>query len=222
MPKRVDHEERRRDIAAALLRVVSRDGLDAVSLRHVAAEAGVTAGMVQHYFPSKEHMLQHAMGVASERYEQRITDRLGALGVEPDPVEIIRVLIGGLIPHTAAEAEDARIALAFQAYAANNPAAAARLSEGNRILTEHIAELLGAVGADTLDRALTATMLLATAEGLAIATLSAELPPIQASQAIDALLALLSDPTRPQGHGILAGGRVRGMLPPATPDNLAV
>lgn len=192
MPKRVDHEERRQLIAAALLRVVSRDGLDAVSLRHVATEAGVTAGMVQHYFPSKDAMVQFAMRVSSERYEQRITGQLAALGADPDPLDIIRALVGSLIPATAAEAEDARIALAFQAYAANNHAAAARLGEGNRMLTEHLGGLLTAIGAGGADPALTATTLLATAEGLAVATLSAGLPADVASRALDSHLALLT------------------------------
>ena len=50
MPKKVDRQERRTRIADALMRVAADQGLEAVSLRHVAAEAGVSAGMVQHYF----------------------------------------------------------------------------------------------------------------------------------------------------------------------------
>lgn len=192
MPKRVDHERRRRDIAAALLRVVSRDGLDAVSLRNVATEAGVTAGMVQHYFPSKEDMLQHAMGVASERYEQRITEQLGALGAEPEPLAVVRALIGGLIPQSPSEVEDARVALAFQAYAANNPSAAARLSEGNDALIGHISHLLD--GAPEGNPSLVATSLLAIAEGLAVMTLSAKLPAERASETLDTALRLLASP----------------------------
>ena len=192
MPKRVNHEERRHDISAALLRVLSRDGLEAVSLRHVAVEAGVTAGMVQHYFPSKEHMLQHAMGVASERYEERITDGLARLGADPQPRAVIRVLLAGLIPTTPAEADDARVALAFQAYAAHDEAAAARLHEGNRMLTAHIGDLLASASA-LPDPALAATTLHAAAEGLAVATLSAGLPADEAVRAFDALLARTCD-----------------------------
>lgn len=191
MPKRVDHEGRRQHIATALLGVVSRDGLDAVSLRRVATEAGVTSGMVQHYFPSKEDMVHYAMGVASARYEQRITEKLADLGTDPSPLLVIRVLLGGLIPTTDAEAEDARVGLAFQAHAANSPAAAAHLGEGNRVLTEHISELLQSIEAGGDDPRLAATMLLATAEGLAIATLSVGLPPHDAARALDAHLALL-------------------------------
>ena len=42
MPKRVDHDERRRQIVRALWRITERGGLGAVSFREVAAEAGVS------------------------------------------------------------------------------------------------------------------------------------------------------------------------------------
>jgi len=42
VPKRVDHEERRRQIADALLRTAATRGLHATGMREVAAEAGVS------------------------------------------------------------------------------------------------------------------------------------------------------------------------------------
>ena len=53
------------------MRVAARRGLEDVSLRHVAAEAGVTAGMVQHYFRTKDEMMVFAIGAVRERVEQR-------------------------------------------------------------------------------------------------------------------------------------------------------
>lgn len=184
MPKLVDHEERRRLIAAALLRVISRGGLEAVSLRHVAAEAGVTAGMVQHYFPSKDAMMEFAMQAAAARYEQRITERLGRLGSDPDPRRILGVVLSSLLPVDAAD-DDARVATAFQAYAVSRPDAAARLEEANAQLREHLAGLVTAVGAGVGDPRTTATILFATAEGLSVQVLSARLPAQAAQQALD-------------------------------------
>ncbi|MGH3910171.1 MAG: TetR/AcrR family transcriptional regulator, partial [Pseudonocardiaceae bacterium] len=63
MPKRVDHRARRTQIADALMRVAATKGLQAVSLRHVAHEAGVSAGMVQHYFRTKDEMMTFALEV---------------------------------------------------------------------------------------------------------------------------------------------------------------
>ncbi len=61
MPKQVDHEERRREIASAVVRLVTSKGVEAASLRTVAAEAGVSMGAVQHYFTTKDQMLLFAL-----------------------------------------------------------------------------------------------------------------------------------------------------------------
>lgn len=53
-PKRVDHDERRTQIAEALIRVAGRRGLHPVGMRDVAAEAGVSLQLVQYYFQIKE------------------------------------------------------------------------------------------------------------------------------------------------------------------------
>ncbi|ALJ20866.1 TetR/AcrR family transcriptional regulator [Microbacterium sp. No. 7] len=193
MPKRVDHEERRRQIAAALLRVVARDGLEAVSLRHVAAEAGVTAGMVQHYFPSKVAMTGFAMRAASARYEERIEERLGRLGDDPAPRQVLGVLLGALLPADAAEEDDARVALAFQAFAATHPEAAVHLEEGNALLREHLAALLRATGCAG-DPLPAATGLLAAAEGLGVHMLSSRLPAAQARAALERMIDAAAGP----------------------------
>ncbi len=61
MPKRVDPLARRHSIAEAVFRLAAARGADAVSLRDVAGEAGVSLGMVQHYFRSKDEMLLFAL-----------------------------------------------------------------------------------------------------------------------------------------------------------------
>lgn len=73
MPRVVDHEQRRREIAYGVLVVVAQGGIAAVSLRSVAKAAGVSMGRVQHYFASKDELVQHACRVvaqvAGEAYE---------------------------------------------------------------------------------------------------------------------------------------------------------
>src|SRR5690606_7507379 len=50
MPRHVDRSERRTAVGHALMRIVARDGMEAVSVRSVAAEAGMSVGAVQRYF----------------------------------------------------------------------------------------------------------------------------------------------------------------------------
>ena len=51
---------RRDRLSAVLLEVVAEGGLEAASIRAIAARAGVAIGTVQHYFPTKDAMLRHA------------------------------------------------------------------------------------------------------------------------------------------------------------------
>ncbi|MFD2025946.1 TetR/AcrR family transcriptional regulator [Promicromonospora aerolata] len=57
MPRVVDHAERRQQIVFALWLVIAQQGIEGVSLRHVAAEAGVSMGRIQHYFGTKEALV---------------------------------------------------------------------------------------------------------------------------------------------------------------------
>jgi DNA-binding transcriptional regulator YbjK len=52
-PTRVPRGRGREALLAALVRVAGRDGLDAVTHRSVAAEAGVTHGLATYHFASR-------------------------------------------------------------------------------------------------------------------------------------------------------------------------
>ncbi|EID55493.1 TetR/AcrR family transcriptional regulator [Saccharomonospora xinjiangensis] len=79
MPRRVDHGERRKQIIDALLRVVGRDGLTSVTMRAVAAEAGMSLRLVQYYFDTKALLLHAALRHLERRSHDRWTARLAAL-----------------------------------------------------------------------------------------------------------------------------------------------
>ncbi|MFD5213582.1 TetR/AcrR family transcriptional regulator [Microbacterium sp. NPDC058345] len=199
MPKRVDAAERRAHIADALFRVIARDGLGAVSLRHVATEAGVTAGMVQHYFSSKHEMMTFAMQAASARYEARIRDAIDALGIEPAPGGMLRAVLSNFIPQSATELSDGRISLEFQAYAAGHDDAARSLAAGDAQLRAWLAALIvEASGVDAGTAAERAAGLLGMAEGLGLKVLGSGMPASEALSALDAQLHLngVADTTR--------------------------
>ncbi|MEU5265468.1 TetR/AcrR family transcriptional regulator [Amycolatopsis sp. NPDC021455] len=129
MPKRVDHDQRRREIVAALWRIASTGGLEAVSLGEVAVEAGVSKGMVQHYFGSKQEMLRYATGYLRARVEQRIS---------PQP-PTLRGLLLALLPVDEDSRTESLVANAFFFRALNDPALAARFREGNTMLRDTLA-----------------------------------------------------------------------------------
>ncbi|MGR4880247.1 TetR/AcrR family transcriptional regulator [Streptomyces sp. LARHCF249] len=98
MPKRVDHEERRAQIAEALIRVAGRRGLHAVGMRDVAAEAGVSLRLVQYYFQTKENLLFYGLQHLTDRFTARVGARLAAAGPDPGPRATIEALLLASLP----------------------------------------------------------------------------------------------------------------------------
>ncbi|MFC9647782.1 TetR/AcrR family transcriptional regulator [Streptomyces sp. NPDC056937] len=98
MPKRVDHAERRTEIAEALVRVAGRQGLHAVGMRDVAAEAGVSLRLVQYYFETKEKLLLFGLQHLTGRFGERVTTRLTAAGGRPGPRATIEALLMVALP----------------------------------------------------------------------------------------------------------------------------
>jgi TetR/AcrR family transcriptional regulator, transcriptional repressor of bet genes len=112
MPKQVDHHARRLDLLEALMRITRRDGWDGVSLRKIAAEAGVSMGMVQHYFATKDEMLRFAIEMMADDTRQRIRERVAALPQPPTPRVLVETVLTEMIPRTsrrATEAEGAEV-----------------------------------------------------------------------------------------------------------------
>jgi AcrR family transcriptional regulator len=186
MPKKVDAEERRRLIADALMRVAVEQGLESVSLRHVAARAGVSTGMVQHYFRTRDEMMTFALTVVRERTQIRVTEALTGLGDAPPPRLLLRTMILALLPLDDQSRDNGRVALAFLAYIAVRPAAAAELRDDTAQLVDFVASLLSLpdpVGA--------AAGVLAMMEGLGSYLLGGQYTEQRARQALDAHLDLL-------------------------------
>ena len=70
----MDVEARRRELSDALWRIVRREGMGGVTVRSVAAEAGVSAGMVQHYFRTQDELVEFAMYQALQKMAERVRE----------------------------------------------------------------------------------------------------------------------------------------------------
>jgi AcrR family transcriptional regulator len=113
VPRRVDHEERRRELTAALLRIASTRGLQAVSMREVAAEAGVSLRVVQYYFADKRALMASGLAELVARMDRRVRDRAAAIGTGLPPRTVLEVVLTSVLPTD----EDSRLdQLAWTAY----------------------------------------------------------------------------------------------------------
>jgi TetR/AcrR family transcriptional repressor of bet genes len=73
MPKVVDHDKRRDEIAQAACQVVADYGFERATVARIARAAGYTTGMVAHYFDSKQDIILAALRLMLMRIEQRLT-----------------------------------------------------------------------------------------------------------------------------------------------------
>jgi DNA-binding transcriptional regulator YbjK len=94
MPKIVDHDERRRIIVEALWRVVARDGAHEVSVRHVAAEAGMPKSSIGHYVGTMPQLI----GLAVDQLVQENTDYMLSLDLLALDVDKATEVLYTLVP----------------------------------------------------------------------------------------------------------------------------
>jgi AcrR family transcriptional regulator len=147
VPKQVDHEQRRRALAEAVFSVIGTRGFEAVSLRDVAEQAGVSMGAVQHYFASKSEMLLFALAHMRARVLDRLQIAISRL-TEPTRRERIRAVLRVMLPVDEPGRQEACVNIAFFSAATITPAYADLLRQGYaRILAVSQAELRAAADA---------------------------------------------------------------------------
>ncbi|TCM51494.1 TetR/AcrR family transcriptional regulator [Kribbella sp. VKM Ac-2568] len=104
MPAKTDHDARRRDVSAAVGRVLAAQGFGGLTLRAVAAELGATTGLVTHYFPSKQALIVHALEVAEAHTRALVPSLEGVHGLEA-----LRQALAAVLPLTPEGTEINRV-----------------------------------------------------------------------------------------------------------------
>ncbi|MDF5758307.1 TetR/AcrR family transcriptional regulator [Spongiactinospora sp. TRM90649] len=171
MPKIVDHDQRRAELADAALDVIARDGIRAVTLRTVAEAAGWSTGVLNHYFKSHNDLLVGALRRAAEIQGRMFRQLRNDLST--DPMQRLRQLVESVLPLDARRVAMTRIFLVFYAEAAASPEAREEVADYlhnwrrvlERVITE--AQEAGQLPAH-LDPAALAVELVALSDGLAV------------------------------------------------------
>ena len=73
MPKNVDHQQRRDDIAQATFELIARNGLMNASVRAVADYSGYSAGSIRHYFPVHDELLRYVSSYLTRQIGNRVS-----------------------------------------------------------------------------------------------------------------------------------------------------
>lgn len=140
MPKIVDHEARKEQLADAVLTVIRRSGFTGATLREVAREVGWTSGVLLHYFRDKHELLTFAFQLATRRAHQRIGQRLPGLS----GLAALRAVMEETLPIDENRHLDAAIWLSFEGQAASLPRIAEEQRAQYERLHQDLAELVRA------------------------------------------------------------------------------
>lgn len=198
MPKLVDAERRRRELAEAVWRVIRRDGVAAASVRAVAREAGTSMGALRHWFATQDELLHFAMTLVMERARARAEAVVATGG--PLVPRLLRVLEEAL-PLDDERRAEAEVWLALTGRALVDPGLAElrdrSAAELHAFCTQVVRALVveGTARAD-LDVDLEGERLYAVVDGLAVHAVTRPwaLPPARTREVLAAHLAALGDP----------------------------
>lgn len=184
-------QHRRTQLTDVLLAITATRGLDQVSVREVAAAAGVSIGTVQHYFATKDEMLVFAF----RQVVERTRTRLAGIDAGAGPRQALGAALRELLPLDQARLAECRVYLAFAARAATTPALAAVQEETLRAIQTELGQALSTAAMTRNDRPgldtdLEARLLLAVVDGLMFDAVSAPgtLTPAELEAALDAHL----------------------------------
>ncbi|WP_219971907.1 TetR/AcrR family transcriptional regulator [Rubrobacter xylanophilus] len=208
----MDHEERRRELAAAAWRVILREGIEGVSVRSVAAEAGWSVGALRHYFGTKEELLAGAARLVVERVKERFERGR----YEGTPREAVRRMLCEVLPLDEERREEGRVWLAFTAHSLVDPRVALEhevVFDGVRELCRRVIGRLADEGllSPRLDPEEEVVRLHALVDGLTLHRLLGRLGEEETLAALDAhLRGILGEDGRSR-PGVSSGG---GIQPP--------
>ena len=140
-------ERSRRALLEATLRVIARGGVEAVTHRRVAAEAGVSHGATTYHFASRDDLILQAF----RHYIRLITTHLDAAwdDLDDDPGSV-RSVVAFLVDFTRRELSDPELVHAeyeLIVYAGRNEALAREYRAWQRSLVSGLAPLLEDCGA---------------------------------------------------------------------------
>lgn len=120
MPKVGMPEIRKPQLVQATMRVIDRVGLHAASIALISKEAGVSTGIINHYFGGKHGLLEETMREILRQHSTTISTKLSQLPKEAHQQRIIAIVDGNFVGFQA-QNQVAKTWLAFWSYSMHDP-----------------------------------------------------------------------------------------------------
>jgi len=120
MPRIVDHDRRREEIARLAVRVIQQEGAESATVRRIARVGGFSIGVLTHYFRDKDELVGFAFQWLAR---QSFADLDAALAGAPPGLTRLRTALEFMVPATATPSF-IRVWLSLWGGAMHNPALA--------------------------------------------------------------------------------------------------
>ena len=143
MPRAVNIEERQTLVSEAAWRVLVRDGLTELSVRKVAAEAGLPPSSLRYTFPTQASVRDRAVTLLVERMSERIS-RMAQTGTD---AERARAILVELLPLDNERRIEMEVSLALGAMAMTDEALRATHEQTHSAVRDLCAQALALLGA---------------------------------------------------------------------------
>jgi TetR/AcrR family transcriptional regulator, transcriptional repressor of bet genes len=164
-------EDRRRQLGEAALRCIRRHGNAGVSVRQIAAEAGVTQGLITHHFGEINELVAYAFDIMSEGLLKEILNAVDA--AEPTPQARLEAFIAASFSPILMDRDVLSVWVVFWGLILHSPrmAASQKQEYGDYVTTveELISSLAAKEGFAIADIHLTAKAFTALLDGLWLA-----------------------------------------------------
>ncbi|WP_191557688.1 TetR/AcrR family transcriptional regulator [Metabacillus idriensis] len=109
MPKVIDHEKRKIQLAEATWKIIAEEGIEQATVRKIASASGLSVGALRHYFPTQSELLSYSMELVSERVRHRAL----AKTYKGNPLDIVKESISELLPADDERKIEMEVWLAF-------------------------------------------------------------------------------------------------------------
>lgn len=168
-------------------RLLLRDGMEAVTVRALAAETGRSVGAVRHYFKSQDDLILFAMG----EMIVSIAGRVGSIDFQDPDRGVLQNALEEMLPLDAQRKAEGQVWFALLTRRVASPDVAVKANDLDLVVRAAVIQVLAQLEAAHLlkaglDLEVEAVRLHALIDGLALHALSE--PPLDAPDAIRAAL----------------------------------
>lgn len=161
---RAEPDQRRASLIAACARTLARHGIAGASVRAIAAEAGVSAGLIGHYFGGVDALVAATYGAVEAQVAAALDAAVAAAGADPR-ARLEAYVVASLLPPVA-DSELLSTWIAFWSLVRARSDIAAAHDEQYGRFRARLEQLLGAAGVPVAALRRTAIAVTALVDGL--------------------------------------------------------